>query len=76
MIIEHPTYMYDTKYSYPFHEEHCMVVVCDFCGKMASRAGNGMGEAADRARAEGFSLVKGSKLSDPMKWSCGCNKNK
>ena len=70
MIIPHPTLKYATRRPYPFHEESCYVVQCDFCRKFATRAGCDAGEAADLARKEGFKLIRGAKLGDPMKWAC------
>lgn len=73
MIIEHPTVRYRTNSPYPFHEEAAQVVQCDFCRRTAWMCGKDAGEAADKARKEGFKLVRGDKLSDPKKWSCGCH---
>lgn len=69
MIIEHPSLRFRTAWG---GGGVCLVVQCDFCRLLAPQAGKDFGEAATEASKSGFKLVKGPKLTDPLKWSCGC----
>lgn len=47
-----------------------LVVKCDQCDNSANRAGKDYGEAADKARDEGFITIPGAKQSSPKSWLC------
>lgn len=71
MIIEHPNLRFIDKKAWE-GSRACLVAQCDFCRTLAPRTGHDIGEAAEAAMKSGFKLVRGAKLSDPKKWSCGC----
>jgi hypothetical protein len=54
--------------------EPAKIVKCDSCGSVAKKPGSDFGEAALKAKKEGFKTVhKG--LGEPMGWWCGkCSK--
>lgn len=78
MIINHPTLRF-IQDRWPY-EEACKVVQCDFCrtradhkaNRVSSGVGNTIEDAVEQAQRVGFKRIRGAKLSDPMKWSCGC----
>jgi hypothetical protein len=76
MIITLESVRIRTTQPFPFHEESAKVVECDFCKKRAKGYGADAGEAAEMARREGFMLVRGRKLTDPMKWACNIDHTK
>lgn len=71
MIINHPTQRFETGDGF-FGSAACQVVQCDFCRKLSKRVGKDPGEAAEAARRDGFFPLRGKRLADPKKWSCGC----
>lgn len=46
------------------------VVECDCCPKRARKCDKDPGEAAEKARKEGFDTVRGADAVSPRKWLC------
>lgn len=72
-IIAHPTEKVQTR-SESGYFASAFVVKCDFCGRLAKRAGEDPGAAAEAARKCGFITVSGATVADPRPWSCGCER--
>lgn len=47
-------------------------VQCDFCKDFCHKASADIGEAAEKARKEGWATVRTGKLGSPKKWGCPC----
>lgn len=46
------------------------IVECDQCGNPSRKQGKDHGEAADKARAEGFITIPGASKASPRSWLC------
>jgi hypothetical protein len=47
-----------------------LVVECDHCGAHSKRTGRDPGEAAEKARLEGFITIPGASIGSPKSWLC------
>lgn len=57
------------------HDSSVLVVQCDQCGLATKRPGRDHGEAAEKARAEGYITIPGATIGSPKSWLClSCTK--